>query len=67
MATLFEKITASKETLAEYLLKSCDNPISERNEDMCDFCELSDISNCDDCTKERCLNAIIKGLDSQVI
>ena len=64
MATLFEKITESKETLAEYLLKACDNPVCERNEDMCDFCELSDISN--DCTEERCLNAIVKALDSQV-
>ena len=68
MGTLFEKITESKETLAEYLLKACDNPIFERNEDMCDFCELSNISNCDcDCTEERCLSAIIKALDSQVI
>lgn len=63
MGTLFEKITESKESLAEYLLKACDNPVCECNEDMCDFCELSD---CDDCTKERCLNAIIKALDSQV-
>ena len=68
MATLFEKITESKETLAEYLLKACDNPVCECDEDMCDFCELSDIQNlsCDDCTKERCLNAIIRALDSQV-
>ena len=63
MITLFEKITASKESLAEYLLKSCDNPLFELDQDMCDFCELSD---CDDCTEERCLNAIIKALDSQV-
>ena len=63
MATLFEKITESKETLAEYLLKACDNPICELDEEMCDFCELSD---CDDCTEERCLNAIIRALDSQV-
>lgn len=35
--TLFEKITQNKETLAEYLLQSCDNPLSETNEDMCDF------------------------------
>ena len=64
MGTLFEKITANKETLAEYLLKACDNPLCECDEDMCDFCELSDISN--DCTEERCLNAIVKALDSQV-
>lgn len=66
MGTLFEKITESKETLAEYLLKSCDNPICERNQDMCDFCELSDVKNCDECIEEKCLNAIIKALDSQV-
>ena len=65
MGTLFEKITESKESLAEYLLKACDNPICECNEDMCDFCELSDVKNCD-CTEERCLNAIIRALDSQV-
>ena len=61
MGTLFEKITANKETLAEYLLKSCDNPISECDQDMCDFCD-----DCDDCTEERCLSAIVKALDSQV-
>lgn len=38
--TLFEKITQNKETLAEYLLQSCDNPLSETNEDMCDFAIL---------------------------
>lgn len=65
MATLFEKITETKESLAEYLLKASDNPLCECNEDMCDFCELSNIPNCD-CTEERCLSAIIKGLDSQV-
>ena len=43
--TLFEKITQNKEALAEYLLQSCDNPLSETNEDMCDFC---DILNTDD-------------------
>ena len=26
MANLFQKITESKETLAKYLLKCCDNP-----------------------------------------
>lgn len=30
--TLFEKITQNKEALAEYLLQSCDNPLSETNE-----------------------------------
>ena len=66
MGTLFEKITANKETLAEYLLKTCDNPVCECNEDMCDFCELSDIKNCDDCTEEKCLSAIIKALDTDL-
>lgn len=65
MATLFEKITESKESLAEYLLKSCDNPLFECNEDMCDFCESDNLPN-HDCTEERCLSAIIKGLDSEI-
>lgn len=65
MATLFEKITESKESLAEYLLKYCDNPLCECNEDMCNFCELYNDSN-NKCTEERCLAAIIKGLDSEV-
>ncbi|MFW5676317.1 MAG: hypothetical protein ACOCNL_08565 [Acetivibrio ethanolgignens] len=68
MATLFEKITESKESLAKYLLKACDNPLCECDEDMCDFCELYNIPNRGnhDCNEERCLRAIIKGLDSEV-
>lgn len=64
MATLFEIITKDKETLAEYLLKCCDNPICEVNEDMCDFCDKCDSDQ--QCDKDSCLNAIIKGLDSEV-
>lgn len=61
--TLFEKITKDKETLAEYLLKCCDNPICERNEDMCDLCEKPWSDPCDyDC----CLKAVLKGLSSEV-
>lgn len=61
--TLFEKITKDKKSLAEYLLKCCDNPLFEVNEDMCDFCDKDDGSECDDCS---CMKAIIKGLDSEV-
>lgn len=62
--TLFEKITQNKESLAEYLLQSCDNPLSETNEDMCDFCDIS--SNGGQCDDESCKQAILKGLDSEV-
>lgn len=64
MATLFEKITKDKESLAEYLLKCCDNPIYEVNEDMCDFCDKYDSGQ--DCNECSCIKAIIKGLDSEV-
>lgn len=63
--TLFEKITKDKETLAEYLLECCDNPVCERNEDMCDFCEKPcerDVP----CTDDYCLKAVLKGLSSEV-
>lgn len=64
MATLFEKITKDKKSLAEYLLRCCDNPLFEVNQDMCDFCDNCDGEReCDECS---CLNAIIKGLDSEV-
>lgn len=62
--TLFEKITKDKKTLAEYLLKCCDNPLCECDEDMCDFCDLDGSGH--ECNDDGCLNAIIKGLDSQV-
>lgn len=64
MATLFEKITKDKKSLADYLLKCCDNPISELNEDMCDFCDKYDTEQA--CDEDSCINAIIKGLDSEV-
>ena len=62
--TLFEKITKNKETLAEYLLQSCDNQLSETNEDMCDFCDI--MSEGSQCNEESCLLAILKGLDCEV-
>ena len=63
MANLFQKITESKEALAEYLLKCCDNPLYECNEDMCDICEKPADR---ECNEKDCLNAIVKGLDSEV-
>ena len=62
--TLFERITQNKEALAEYLLQSCDNPLSETNEDMCDFCDI--MSDGGQCNEESCLQAILKGLDCEV-
>lgn len=62
--TLFEKITKNKETLAEYLLQSCDNPLSETNEVMCDFCDI--MSEGGQCDENSCLQAILKGLDGEV-
>ena len=59
--TLFEKITKDKKSLAEYLVKCCDNPLYECNEDMCDFCDNYDSK----CNEDNCINAIIKGLDSE--
>lgn len=54
----------SDEELAEFILKNCDNPISEVNEDMCDFCDNSEgESECDD---ESCKRAIVKWLQSEV-
>ena len=61
--TLFEKITKDKETLAEYLLKCCDNPMCECNQDMCDFCEIQDGHQCSD---DYCLKALVKGLGNEV-
>ena len=62
--TLFEKITLNKETLAEYLLQSCDYPLSETNEGMCDFCDI--MSKGGQCNEENCMQAMLKGLDSEV-
>lgn len=62
MANLFQKITESKETLAAYLLKCCDNPLCECNEDMCEICEKPADR---ECNEKDCLNAIVKGLDSE--
>ena len=62
--TLFERITQNKEALAEYLLQSCDNPLSETNEGMCDFCDI--MREGGQCNEGSCLQAILKGLDSEV-
>lgn len=62
--TLFEKITQNKEALAEYLLQSCDNPLSETNEGMCDYCNI--MRDGGQCNEENCMQAILKGLDSEV-
>lgn len=62
--TLFEKITKNKAALAEYLLQSCDNPLSEIDDGMCGLCNIQtdDVQ----CNEKSCLQAIMKGLDSEV-
>ena len=54
----------SDEEFAEFWLKSCDNPIMEFNEDICDLCVICENSvQCDD---EFCKKAIVKWLQSEV-
>lgn len=54
----------SDEELAEYLLNSCDNPIMEFNEDMCDLCDIYESGRqCDDL---YCKKAIVNWLQSEV-
>ncbi len=55
----------SDEELAEFIIKNSDNPISEKNEDMCDFCDLADDENgC--CFEESCKKAIVRWLRTKV-
>ena len=54
----------SDEEFAEFWLKSCDNPIMEFNEDICDLCNTyKSRGQCDD---EYCKEAIVKRLQSEV-
>lgn len=55
----------SDEELANYIMNNCDNPISEKNNDMCDFCEKyeDELAKCD---REGCKKAIVKWLQSEV-
>lgn len=50
--------------LAEFILNNCDNPISENNEDICDYCEEYEDKEAE-CYKEGCKKAIVKWLRSE--
>ena len=61
-----ERIRAmSDEELAEFIINNCDNPISENNEDICDYCEKYE-DEAAECDKEGCKKAIVKWLQSEV-
>lgn len=53
------------EELAEFIINNCDNPIYEKNEDMCDYCEKND-DEAAKCDKEGCKKAIAEWLQSGV-
>ena len=54
----------SDEEMAEYLLKSCENPMMEVNEEICDFCNIYEEDK--RCNDDYCKNAILKWLHSEV-
>ena len=54
----------SDEEIADFILKNCDNPISEVNEDMCDFCSIFEEDK--GCDSDYCKNALLKWLQSEV-
>ena len=61
--TLFEKLTQSKEVLAQYLLDYYDNPLIDTL-GMCNLCKKYGDKQCNN---DDCLQAIIKGLDFESI
>ena len=54
----------SDEQLAEFILKNCDNPLTENNEDMCDYCPAYS-DNDKACAGEYCKNAIMSWLKEE--
>lgn len=56
----------SDEGLAEFIMKNCDNPLHENNEDMCDYCPVYS-DNAKACEDEDCKNAIIRWLKEQAL
>lgn len=50
--------------IADFILKNCDNPISEVNEDMCNFCNIYEEDK--GCDSDYCKNALLKWLQSEV-
>lgn len=55
----------SDEEFAEFWLKSCDNPIMEFNEDICDLCDIYENESGEKCDDGYCKNAIVKWLRSE--
>ena len=56
----------SGEELAEFIINNCDNPISQKNDDMCDYCEKYEDEKTAECDREGCKKAIVKWLRSEV-
>ena len=56
----------SDEEFAEFWLKSCDNPIMEFNEDICDLCDIYENESGEKCDDDYCKKAILKWLQSEV-
>lgn len=54
----------SDDELAEFIVKSCDNPMLEKNEDMCDFCDKYEDEKAE-CNEEECKMAVVKWLKSE--
>lgn len=52
------------EELAEFIINNCDNPISEKNEDVCEYCEKYEDKEAE-CDEEGCKKAIVKWLQSE--
>ena len=56
----------SDEELAEFIINTCDNPISQKNDDMCDYCEKYEDEKTAECDSDGCKKAIAKWLQSEV-
>ena len=56
----------SDEELAEFIINNCDNPISQKNDDMCDYCEKYEDEKTAECDSDGCKKAIAKWLQSEV-
>ena len=54
----------SDSEIAEFILKNCDNPMSDVNEDMCDFCNI--YGENEGCDNDSCKKAILNFLQSEV-
>lgn len=50
------------EQLAEFLIERLDNPIMEKNEDICDICESYNPDSEKECSETECKKALVKWL-----